>query len=236
MSAHYGSAGVFVPLAVLTASLLGSGHCVAMCGGLVVATARTRSAWMAYHVARLGGYLVLGAVAGLLGEALLGRGQSGAWAFELTSWLAASLVAFSLVLVGVRVWQGRAIHVPLIPQSLLSWLYRKAGHRAWIVGGLSAFLPCGWLHSFVLGAAATQSAVLGAGFLLIFWLGTLPALGFAPILTERFLKPIAHRSPKGAAVLLVIAGLASVGVKVVPLVRPHTPLENTSTVPEESCH
>src|SRR5690606_10362020 len=48
--------------------------------------------------------------------------------------------------------------------------------RATALGLLSALLPCGWLYAFVLGAAATGSALAGALVLLTFWSGTVPIL------------------------------------------------------------
>ena len=61
-------ATVLVPTAVLLASFLGSGHCVAMCGGLVVATTRSALGIMFYHLGRLISYSTLGLVFGYMGE------------------------------------------------------------------------------------------------------------------------------------------------------------------------
>ncbi|MCC7441543.1 MAG: sulfite exporter TauE/SafE family protein [Bdellovibrionales bacterium] len=226
MSALSFDPGAWVPLAVFTASLAGSAHCVGMCGGLVAATARTRAAWVSYHLGRLGGYLALGGGAGLVGSKLLVSGDDATpWA-EALSWGATVAIGGALILSGWQVWKGRGLHVPLVPPRVLSWLHRQVGGRAWGVGALSALLPCGWLHAFLLGAAGTQSALGGAAFLLAFWLGTLPALGAAPWVTERFLRPLSRRSPGWAALLLVAAGLLSMGIKVAPLL----------VAAEPSCH
>ncbi len=68
--------------AVLLASLLGSPHCAGMCGGFVCFYAGQGGrgqalAHVAYNLGRLASYLLLGALAGLLGQTL---DQAGAGA------------------------------------------------------------------------------------------------------------------------------------------------------------
>ncbi len=222
---------------------MGSGHCVAMCGGLVIATTRSRSDLIRYHLGRLGGYLSLGALGGALGSV------STQWA-EGMSWVAASLMAASFVFAGIQVWKGRSLHLQFVSAPLLSKLFKKAADRPLMTGSLSALLPCGWLHTFVLGAVATQSPLKGAAFLLVFWVGTLPALGLAPWLIEKFISPvilplIKKQSPKWAALLLIFVGVWSLGIKVVPLTLNHTlshsMIQGQATAqdassPEGSCH
>lgn len=184
-----------------------------MCGGLIVATVRSRAQWAAYHFGRLFGYLCLGATAGYMGSTLL-KNQNGVHQLSLVSTL---LLAAGFIFAGVRVWQRKPPHVSILPQKLINWLYRKANGKAWAVGVLTALLPCGWLHVFVLGAATTRSAFLGASFLLMFWLGTLPALSAAPWLVKRVFKPISLRAPRLAAILLLSAGILSVTARIIPL-------------------
>lgn len=210
MSGHFAEA--LTPVAVLLASLAGSAHCASMCGGLVASVADSRPRWVTYQLGRLSGYLALGAVAGAIGGRFLNSGGSkaGLW----LSIVAAVLLGGAFILSGVRIWVGKGLHFSVIPQAWLRALYRVSGGNALFSGALSGLLPCGWLHSFVLGAVATQSAVHGAVFLLTFWLGTLPALGLAPLLLQKFLRPLAVRVPRLCAMLLIVAGLASIGVKV----------------------
>jgi sulfite exporter TauE/SafE len=199
---------------VLGASLAGSAHCVSMCGGIVVATARGPRSWVAYHLGRLAGYLVLGAVAGHLGGRLLDASSSQRW----VGLLAATFLGAGLIVAGARVWRGRLPHIQVVSSRVLGLLYAKARGNAALSGLLTALLPCGWLHVFVLGAAGTQGARAGAGLLLLFWVGTLPALAAAPWVVKQVLRPAARRAPRLAAVLLILAGVATVGARVTPLI------------------
>lgn len=201
-----------------------------MCGGLVLSLSRTRTAWISYQLGRLAGYLVLGAAAGLLGSHALNSG----WVPWL-SWVSTALLSLIFVLAGWNLWNGKGFHFQLLPQSWLLKLHRIAGKSAGAAGALTAFLPCGWLHTFVLGAVATQSAWKGAGFLFAFWLGTLPALGMAPWLIQRFARVWTAKAPKLSALILIAVGIASLGTKIAPLAfQKRVPA--ASDVAEHRCH
>jgi sulfite exporter TauE/SafE len=62
----------------------------------------------------------------------------------------------------------------------LGWLGRAGQRspvgRAALLGGASAFLPCGFLYAFALAGAATASPLGGALVMGSLWLGNLPAL------------------------------------------------------------
>lgn len=223
----------FVPLAILGASLLGSGHCVAMCGGLVAATTRSRREVLLYQLGRLGGYLFLGGLAGFLGSQLL-----DSTSLKNVSWISALLMGAFLVSLGFRVGSGKGLHLSILPSQWTQRLFTISRGSVFMVGALTALLPCGWLHVFVLGALATQSAVHGAGFLFFFWLGSVPAMSLAPWALKRFLKPFMLRSPRLSAGVLVLAGVACLCLKLGPLaLYEYRSLSgNAPTEPLHVCH
>lgn len=208
MSAQLTDGWNLIPVAVLGASILGSAHCVSMCGGLVTSLSRSSREIALYHLGRLLGYSVLGAIAGFFGRKFLGSEVEG-----VISWLAALGVGLSLILIGLKSWNGGGAHFFHLPNAVLSFLYQRAGGNALLAGALSAFLPCGWLQSFILAAVATRSFLNGAILLLFFWLGTLPALTVAPLIIQKFLAPLARKLPRVSAILLIAAGLFSIGLK-----------------------
>lgn len=183
-------------LPVVSAGVLGSAHCVGMCGGLIAVasdgTASTRErlqAQLGYQAARLLSYVTLGAIAGGLGRALdlagqaAGLGQAAAVVagVAMTLWgLAAMLDA-----VGTRL---RLPQLRLMPAFVTQFLgrarQRSPRARALLLGGASALLPCGFLYAFALAGAATGSPLGGALVMAALWLGNLPALlGFGLLLS-----------------------------------------------------
>jgi sulfite exporter TauE/SafE len=176
-----------------------------MCGGLILTVARDQHALCRYHLGRLIGYCGLGAIAGLLGEAVL---QSDA--FTLIPWFSTALLASGFTFLGIRLWTGKPLHLFTLPR----WIWKHfMGVGPGTTGLLSAFLPCGWLHAFVLGATATRSATQGAMYLFVFWLGTLPALSITPLLATRVFKPFFRRLPRLSAAILISIGIGSLGMK-----------------------
>lgn len=201
----------FTPAVLVTvflASLAGSIHCVGMCGGLVASVAQTRGAVLRYHVARLIGYCSLGALAGFAGQSFF-QSTANLW----LSWMATLVLGAGFIVMGVRIWRGSGMHMRWVPNHLLMRLYQGAKNDPFRVGLLSVFLPCGWLHTYVLGATLTGSVALGALFLFVFWVGTLPALAAAPLVLTRLLKPAVRYSPRLTATLLIVAGGLSVATK-----------------------
>lgn len=190
-------------VAVLVASLLGSVHCAAMCGGFAVATCsggvRTASGsasrWrpaLAYQVGRLLGYLVLGVAAGLVGAGLDLAGGTWLGLQRLAAVLTGSvLVAMALL----TLWPRRPGADAAASLVTLGAARTRPGPRGqpgrrWLVDALgrggslgaaavgmgSALLPCGWLWGYVLVAAATGAVLPAMAVMLAFWAGGVPVL------------------------------------------------------------
>lgn len=179
-------------VAVFTASLLGSLHCIGMCGPLAMmasgvginqnSKSRSWKLWLAYHGGRLVAYAGLGGVAGAVGASIH---QTGNW-LGLQQ-LAAKFAGGSMLVVGlltlVHLTQGAShrLWVPKRFQAALAtghaWARRQPPlRRAGAIGILTALLPCGWLYAFLLVAAGTASIASGAMVMAVFSLGSVPAL------------------------------------------------------------
>jgi uncharacterized protein len=212
---------------IMAASLLGSLHCVGMCGGLVSfysagAGSSGLSRWAphaAYHLTRLGAYVLLGALAGGFGSGLDSLGARAglgrlallvaalgvaAWGLPLLfGWHAPALLQVRRKpAAGARLERRLAAFFGALVYRLRQ---RSPWWRAGALGLSSALLPCGWLYAFVALAAGTGSAEQGALLLAAFWMGTVPALlGLGAFIT-RLATPLGARLPRlSAAVVLSI--------------------------------
>ncbi len=239
-----------LPAAVFVASLVGSTHCVGMCGAfLALATAdpgRDRPSWhlhAAYHAGRLATYTSLGAIAGLVGSKVdLSTGLVGVQglAATLSATLLAVFAAITLLrLAGVR-----------LPAAAIPGFWQRAverGHRAaWTLGPLpraaaigllTTLLPCGWLYAFVAAAVGVADPFDAALVMGAFWLGTLPAMIALGVGLRALGGRLAAKLPAISAVtllLLCVVTLLGRGVRV-GLELPGTPTHpNTATLPD--CH
>lgn len=202
-----------IPVMVFVASLLGSSHCVGMCGGISMALPQNKLSLSLYHLGRLLGYLSLGAIAGMSGSLLLNH--------HWLSLASAGMMSGLFLLTAFNIWQGKSMHLPL-PKALTQLLNIPLGHSlsasrkyagmGLAVGILTVLLPCGWLYTFVLGAVATQNIWSGALFLFFFWLGTVPLLSIGPVAIQAWLKKRPAQK-KWIATLFLMAGLVTIGQK-----------------------
>ncbi len=216
--------------AVLVASLLGSLHCVGMCGGIVAlcmgsASSSERSPRLlaAYNGGRLVTYAALGVVSGAIGKAVdLGGGAVGLPRLAATVagalMIAAGLVAIARTM-GIKAGCAR------LPAFAQRWLQRGMSmamsqppvRRSAIIGLLTGFLPCGWLYAFVAAAATTGDPLWGAAVMTAFWLGTVPALLAVGFGVRLVAKPLQRHLPTvGAFCMLVVGVVAVVGRLNVP--------------------
>ncbi|MEZ6137142.1 MAG: sulfite exporter TauE/SafE family protein [Pirellulaceae bacterium] len=216
--------------AVVTASLLGSMHCVGMCGPLAIwasgAGEGRRGKQLAvatalYHVGRLLTYALAGLIAGAAGQLVDVGGQ--ALGVQL---VAARLVGSLMIVIGgVRLWQllGRKknsassnLIQPGAPQGSLitralvrlrPFVFRlPVPARGLATGLLTALLPCGWLYLFALFAAGTGSIITSPLVMVAFWIGTVPALVTLVSGTQFLAVRFRTLVPVAAAILLILGG------------------------------
>lgn len=216
MHCHSEVMHVMVPSAVLMASLLGSGHCALMCGGLVFSAARTAWQNFFYHLGRLLSYAALGALSGWVGGNVVHRLPPQF--SEIVAWM----IALSFIFLGVLGWKDNSWHLSypgagILNQWLANMLKRFIDpskparvYYAAAVGFLSVFLPCGWLYSFVLASISVGSPWKSAAMMGIFWAGTIPALVVSPILLKKVFSLTQNYAPKISALFLIAAGVFSV--------------------------
>jgi sulfite exporter TauE/SafE len=206
-------------ISIFVASLIGSGHCVGMCGGIVLLYAHGNTdkvkSHFAYNFGRLNSYILLGAVAGFLGKSLdlassaagIGKGASIVFGGFLVLW-------------GLMILFSKRSPDLLIPGfGAIQKLYKRVGAessslaapaRAYILGLLSTLLPCGWLYSFAAIAAATGGVLSGMVVMFLFWGGTLPYMVSVGVASQALLGPLRKHLPVLTGVLIILGGVFSI--------------------------
>jgi sulfite exporter TauE/SafE len=218
-------------LAILGASLLGSVHCAAMCGGFVCmysgsglpragTSAPNRRAdalapHVAYNAGRLASYLILGALAGSVGLGIdrlgsmtgVGRLAAIVAGALMVLWGGSTLLAASGIRIR-RIGPSRAVQA-----TLTSLLVRARGRsptfRGAATGLLTTLLPCGWLYAFVATAAGTGRVRDALAVMVFFWLGTLPMMMAIGLGAQRVFGSFQRRLPLVSAGLVVALGVLS---------------------------
>lgn len=197
----------------LLLGLMGAAHCMGMCGGIMAALAlRSRAQQaahpnlqiLAYNIGRIGSYTLMGFAFGSLVHLA-----------PQTGWPIARSVA-GVLLIGMGLymadwWRGLRYLENLggllwrIIKPLSGRLPSGGGFgTTLILGSIWGWLPCGLVYSALAYAAAQGTPTGGAGVMLAFGLGTLPAVVAGGMLAGRLRRRLAGRALRGVLGLLYI--------------------------------
>lgn len=197
-------------LTIISSSFFGSWHCAAMCGP-VVSVLSQRGSLVPYHIGRLFSYILMGVIAGLLGQVFLNS------QFVTIRWIAAILISILLILSGLQHFLPEETQQKIsgnkIAHFFLSGIRKfQAFHlnkSNFAVGFLTAFLPCGWLYTYVMAAMATKTPQGGALVMFLFALGGIPALAAIPMMVRSTVARAGLKQKKIAGGILIAAGIYS---------------------------
>lgn len=176
-------------LSIISIAFLGSfGHCVGMCGGIVVAYSSTKiqlswskqkqaTAHILYSFGRITTYVILGALFGFVG---------GVVSFDnVTSGIFLLFTGLLMVLVGLSLsgkikfltkLEHSCSKLPIYQNTFKALIGSNTLFSFYLLGMLNGLLPCGFVYVFAITAASTGSVLWGAFVMFIFGLSTIPAL------------------------------------------------------------
>jgi len=194
--------------------LLGSFHCIGMCGPIAFAlpvdrTNKSRMVFqtLLYHLGRLSSYAIIGLVFGILGKGLYLAG------FQQRLSILMGVIMIVIVLIPVQLFNKYNFSKPLykfigyVKSKLGFYLKRRTNSTFLSIGFFNGFLPCGLVYMALIGAIATSDAVNGILYMFIFGLGTVPMMS-AAVLAGNFLKvSVRNKIQKVIPVFVVIIGL-----------------------------
>ena len=195
-----------IPLlaSALLAGLMGSPHCVAMCGAFASSCARVPGGLPAWHLGRVATYAVLGGFAGALGAVIPGPAWlPGALAAAFLTWFCAGLAGLipepKVALPGLTRLGQRLLGRPSLGAQL-------------VFGMANGLLPCGLVYSALSLPVALADPRTGALTMAVFGLGTLPALSIAALGIRRFsARSLGAR--RALAAIILVAGLWSIATR-----------------------
>ena len=201
-------------VSALILGLLGGGHCLGMCGGLMGALtlaipkeqrSRRFRLLLAYNLGRILSYATAGLLIGLAGWAV--ANSPAALFMRVLAGLL--LIAMGLYLAG---WWSGLTRIESLGRGLWRYIQPVANRllpvsslpRALLLGALWGWLPCGLVYSTLLWSASQGNALDSALLMLAFGLGTWPVLLATGLAAERVTALLRKRSVRMAGGLLVI--------------------------------
>jgi len=237
---------IVVLLSGFTIGLIGSIHCVGMCGPLALSlpvhhlsVLPKTLAISFYNTGRAVSYAAMGVIFGLLGQ--------GFSLFKIQQWL--SIVGGLLILVILLNNQFGNPKINALSRFTQT-IKVKLGHYLksektlfsyFTIGAVNGFLPCGLVYVAIAAALATGTVVKSSLLMFAFGIGTLPLMALTMVfgkfiptgLRMKMNKMIPHLT-MAIAVLLILRGL-NLGI---PLVSPafHPGGGNINPPPVIHCH
>ncbi|MGF1702544.1 sulfite exporter TauE/SafE family protein [Photobacterium makurazakiensis] len=198
--------------------LMGAGHCLSMCGGVAAAITlglpgqqqAKRWPYLAfYNLGRLFSYMIAGAV---IGGAFAGLANFSGYTSALT--YLRLLAAIMMILLALYLGQwwfgitkieriGQAVWKHISPKAK-SLLPLKSPFKALPFGMLWGWLPCGLVYSTLSWAAVSGGMFSGAGIMLAFGLGTLPAMIAVGSMAQQLQSLLKNLYFKRASALLLL--------------------------------
>jgi len=193
--------------------LLGSFHCVGMCGPIAFMLPVDRSNHLKkvsqiaiYHFGRLLTYSIIGFVFGLIGKSLYIFG------FQQQLSIIIGIMMILVVLIPQKIFNKYNFSKPIygviskVKSSLGSAMKKKTLDTFLTIGFLNGFLPCGLVYMALFAAIAGGDALNGSLYMAVFGLGTIPLMTTA-IYFSHFLKGAARqRIQKVIPVFVILIG------------------------------
>lgn len=194
--------------------LLGSLHCVGMCGPLALALPLSQKTGFTkvlgailYNIGRATTYAAMGLVLGLLGV--------GAKIYGIQQWV--SIAAGALMIISVvfaSVFNMKALvqrfsfkKSGFIQRGISKRLKNANPGTLFVIGLLNGLLPCGLVYIAISGALVSPSLTNSVLFMFFFGLGTLPMM-FSIVYFSNLIKDkLLYRIQKLIPVFIVLLGL-----------------------------
>jgi len=196
--------------------ILGTGHCLGMCGGLVSGFFmrqgnRNIAPYVAYHAGRVGVYVLIGLVAATLGAVLVQTGIFGKaqGILQIVAGLVVILLGFDML---GMLPVSNTLH--FAPVSWVVGRFAAATRRgpvqgAFMAGAFNGLMPCAMVMAMAVQATTASGPLQGGLLLLAFGAGTLPSMLAASFLFARLGLKTRGWLLRGAALFVIVLGLST---------------------------
>lgn len=192
--------------------LLGSLHCVGMCGPLMVSftsQSGTKAIWsfLLYHFGRISVYALIGVFFGLISSSII--------FFDFQQYFSIVLGVLIIIIFGLPKVRNKLeglYYDSVFYKQIKTKLIGFYGTRfRWLSAGvLNGFLPCGLIYLAAAGALLSRDLFSASTYMVIFGLGTMPALVTLGMLRS-FLPSIFGQVSKLTTPIALLSGIVLIG-------------------------
>jgi sulfite exporter TauE/SafE len=197
----------------LVIGLVGSFHCIGMCGPIALALPLKNKSWgsrvssaFLYNLGRTITYGVLGLIFGLIGKGIaLGGFQ------QWTSIILGVIMILSVIFPALF----RQVNIEKATYSMVSRLKGVFGkmfslrtyRSLFTIGLLNGFLPCGLVYMALAGAIVSGEVRSGVIYMVVFGLGTIPIMLGVSVLGKIVSMRFRNTMRKVIPIFIVLIGI-----------------------------
>jgi hypothetical protein len=159
--------------------LLGSFHCIGMCGPIAIALPKTKNLVLSrllYNFGRVITYSMLGLLFGLLGSRLEMFGLQRIISISLGVLIILTVITPISYRIKLSNKLGLYKLVGMLKMYFGKMFKNHSNSSMLVIGMLNGLLPCGFVYIGITGAIAVGSTLNGMLFMTMFGLGTLPVM------------------------------------------------------------
>ena len=159
--------------------LLGSFHCIGMCGPIAIALPKTNNlvfSRLLYNFGRVITYSMLGLLFGLLGSRLEMFGLQRIISISLGVLIILTVITPISYRIKLSNKLGLYKLVGMLKMYFGKMFKNHSNSSMLVIGMLNGLLPCGFVYIGITGAIAVGSTLNGMLFMTMFGLGTLPVM------------------------------------------------------------
>lgn len=194
--------------------LLGSFHCIGMCGPIAFMLPVSRDnevkkfvQILLYHLGRLFAYGTIGLAFGIVGETINLFNLQQHLSILTGILMICIIILPSLSSSKFKMSGPITIAIGRIKTSLGGLLKKKSPDMFFTIGVLNGFLPCGLVYVAVFGAVATGQALVGSLYMILFGLGTIPLMTTVVYSRSLISQEMRQKVRKVVPVFVVIIGV-----------------------------
>lgn len=194
--------------------LLGSFHCVGMCGPIafLLPVDRTNPYKKAgqiflYHFGRVFSYAIIGFFFGLIGKSL------NLFGFQQQLSVFIGMLMILVILLPQKAFNKYNFSKPIykivakVKNGLGQQLKKKSPDTFLSIGFLNGFLPCGLVYMAVFGAIASGTVFTGSLYMILFGLGTIPLMTGAVYLGNFLNLKMRQKIRRAVPVMVIVVGI-----------------------------
>lgn len=212
--------------------LVGSLHCIGMCGPIAIALPLGKKNWLhrtfgsfTYNIGRTLTYGILGGLFGLLGQGIEMAGLQQ-WATILIGVIMILSVLFPVVFrEKIKIDQIFTGYAGRLVGHFRKLFLKSSISSLFVIGLLNGLLPCGLVYVAIAGAISTGNVSSGIIYMILFGLGTIPVMFAIPLAGNLIGTGIRKKFRGVVSAFIVVLGILFIlrGLSLgIPFVSPPT--------------